>query len=84
MVPQVDPVQPLPFSVQVTLVSAMPVTVAVNCCAFPITTCAETGDTVTPIGGRTVRVADADFDESATDVALIVTCAGFGRVEGAV
>jgi len=62
----------------------IPVTVAVNFWVFPITTCAATGVTLTPTSGNIVTVADADFVESATDFAVTVTCAGFGKVAGAV
>ena len=37
-----------------------------------------------PIGGTTVTVAVPDFVESACDVAVTVTCDGFGAVAGAV
>ena len=77
------PEQPLPFRLHVTLVSDIPVTVAVNCWVFRITTCAEMGDTLTPTGGRMVTLADADLVESATEVALTTTCAGLGGVAGA-
>jgi hypothetical protein len=42
------------------------------------------GVTATVIGAATVIVADADFVVSAADVALIVTVAGDGTVDGAV
>jgi len=42
------------------------------------------GETDTVTGAATVTVAEADFVVSATDVALIVTVAGDGTVDGAV
>ena len=62
----------------------MPVTAAVNCCWAPVTTCADVGETVTATGGMTVTVAVADLVLSATEVAVTVTCGGFGTVLGAV
>ena len=62
----------------------MPVTVAVNCCWPPVTTCAVVGETVTTTGGITVTVAVADFVGSATEVAVTKTCGGFGAAAGAV
>ena len=73
MLPQVDPEQPLPLTVQVTAVLEVLVTVAVNCWVFPAMTCAEVGATDTETGGRMVTAADADLVESATEVALTVT-----------
>jgi hypothetical protein len=60
------------------------VTVAVNCCVLPAITCAVVGliDIATP--ARMVTVAEDDFEESASEVAVTVTCAGLGTVEGAV
>jgi hypothetical protein len=42
------------------------------------------GVTATVMGAATVTIADADFVVSAADVALIVTVAGDGTVDGAV
>ena len=42
------------------------------------------GVTAIVIGAATVTVADADFVVSAADVALIVTVAGDGTMDGAV
>ena len=52
------------------------VTVAVNCAVVPAGTVAEFGATETVIVGKvtvTVMVAEANFDASATEVAVIVT-----------
>lgn len=45
MVPQVDPEQPLPLTLQVTDVLVEPVTVAENCWVLLVATCADVGDT---------------------------------------
>ena len=49
-----------------------PVTVAVNCCVAPICSDAEVGLIVIATGIDTVTVAEADFVESATLVAVTV------------
>jgi hypothetical protein len=82
--PQVLPEQPLPLTLQVTEVSVVFVTVAVNCCVLPATTSANFGEIVTATGGRTVTVANADLVLSATEVTTTVTCAGLGTAAGAV
>ncbi len=51
---------------------------------MPAVTFAVAGVTDTVIGAATVTVADADFVVSAADVALMVTVAGDGTVDGAV
>ena len=51
---------------------------------FPVTTCAVVGEMVTATGARMVTVADADLVESASEVAVTVTCAGLGTVLGAI
>jgi hypothetical protein len=84
MVPQLAPEQPLPATLQVTAVFVAFVTVAVNCCVFPAITCADVGEMDTATGGRIVTAADADFVESATEVAVTATRAGLGTVAGAV
>jgi hypothetical protein len=61
-------------------------TIAVKTC-FPISAwmLGLAGATATEIGGGvTVIVADADWEESAADVALIITVAGLGVFAGAV
>jgi hypothetical protein len=84
MEPQVLPEQPLPLTLQVTEVSVVFFTVAVNCCVLLATTSANVGEIVTATGGSTVTVADADLVLSATEVATTVTCAGLGTAAGAV
>jgi hypothetical protein len=49
-----------------------------------MTTCAVVGETCTTTGGKIVTVTDADLVVSALEVAVTVTCAGFGTVAGAV
>jgi hypothetical protein len=60
-VPQEDPEQPLPVTLQVTAVLVVLRTVAVNCWVLAATTCAEVGEMETETGGRMVTVADADL-----------------------
>ena len=55
-----------PFTLQVTAVLAVLVTVAVNCCVRLTTTVAVSGATLTATGGATVTVAVADLVLSAT------------------
>ncbi len=63
-----------------------PFTDAVNCCVPKFATLAALGETLTELGVAvvTVTVADADFVESACEVAVTVACGGFGTVAGAV
>jgi hypothetical protein len=82
--PQVAPEQPVPLRAHVTAVLDVPVTLAANCCVFPTTTSAATGEMVTATGARTVTVADADLLGSANEVAVTLTCAGLGTAAGAV
>ena len=82
--PHADPEQPTPLTLQVTPVIAVPVTLAVNCWAPPSAICADVGDMLTTIFCEIVTVAELDFVESATDVAVTVTKEGLGRAEGAV
>lgn len=84
IVPQALPEQPLPLRVQVTLMLEVPLTVAVNCCVIPVTTCAVPGETLTTIACRMVTTALADLVGSATEVAVTLTCAGLGTIAGAV
>jgi hypothetical protein len=68
-----------PVADQVTAVLLEPVTVAVNCCVFPVWIEDEDGliETETDGGGAvTVTVAVADFVESATLVAVMVYVPG--------
>lgn len=82
--PQVLPEHPVPERLHVTARFVVLTTVAINCCCFPVITCAVVGATVTITGGRTVTVAEADFEVSALEVAVTVTCAGDGTEDGAV
>jgi len=71
---------------QLTAVLGAPFTDAVNCCVPKFATLAALGETLTEVGVAvvTVTVADADFVESACEVAVTVACGGFGTVAGAV
>jgi hypothetical protein len=71
---------------QVTAVLGAPFTDAVNCCVPKFATVAAPGETLTEVGDAfvSVTVADADFVASACEVAVTVTCGGFGAVAGAV
>jgi hypothetical protein len=63
-----------------------PFTDAVNCCVPKSGTVAALGDTITePVALAVVMVtlADAGFVLSACDVAVTLTCDGFGTVAGA-
>jgi hypothetical protein len=86
IVPQVAPLHPDPERVQVTAVFVVPATVAENCCCPPVETCAVAGATVTETAADDwiTMEAEADFVESATDVAVTVARAGLGMVAGAV
>jgi F0F1-type ATP synthase assembly protein I len=72
------------FTLQVTAVFVVPVTVAVNCCEAPVDSVAEAGKIVTMIVAVIVTVADADLEGSATLVALTVTWLGLGTMVAAV
>ena len=69
--PEVDSV-PTPVSAQATAVLAEPVTVAVNCWVLPPFSVADSGEILTATG-LIVTVAEADFVESACDLAFTVT-----------
>jgi hypothetical protein len=72
----------IPLTCQVT-----PLTEAANCCVPKFATVAALGDTVTEpeeVVVVIVTVAEADFDESAWDVAVTVAVGGFGTVVDAV
>ena len=75
-----------PSTDQVTVVFALPVTVAVNCWVWPFVIALRPGltDTATPVAAVTVTVAVPDFVGSAADTALTVTVAGEGTAAGAV
>jgi hypothetical protein len=88
-VPHVAALHPAPASAQVTpLFAESPVTVAVKF-TVPLASTVDVvceSETATPAAAPAVIVivADADFVPSATDVAVIVTVAGFGTAAGAV
>ncbi len=65
-VPEIVP----PVAVQVTAVLDVPVTVAVNCRVCPACTVALAGEIVTVTAAGIVTAAEADFVESATEVAV--------------
>jgi hypothetical protein len=83
-VPQAAPTQPAPVTVQVTLVLAEPVTVAVNCCVPLVSTFAVVGLIATAMTATIVTVAEADFVGSAALVAVTLTVFGAGATAGAV
>jgi hypothetical protein len=56
----------------------------VNCRDAPATTTAEIGDMATAISCVIVTMAELDFVELATDVAVTFTKEGLGGVAGAV
>src|SRR5260370_27442977 len=69
---------------QLTAVLGAPFTDAVNCCVPKFATLAALGETLTELGVAvaTVTVADADFVESACEVAVTVACGGVGPGAG--
>jgi hypothetical protein len=69
---------------QVTAVSALPVTVAVNCCVWLAVSVALGGDTDTVGAGKSVTFAVPDCVGSATLVAMTVTLCWLLTVPGAV
>jgi len=86
MNPVVWPPPAMPSTCQMTAVLGAPFTDAVNCCVPKFVTVAALGATLTEVDIQdvTVTVAGDDFVESACEVAVTVTCAGFGTVAGAV
>src|SRR4029077_18021137 len=86
MNPVVWPPPAMPSTCQVTAVLGAPFTNAVNCCVPKFATVAALGTTLTEVDipDVTITVAGEDFVESACEVAVTVTCAGFGTVAGAV
>ena len=85
IVPQAEPVHPVPESFQVTVVLVVPETDAVNCCVSPVTTVAVEGESLTEMlgGVPTVTVALA-VEPSVMEVAVTVTVGGEGIAAGAV
>ncbi len=88
MAPQAEPEQPLPATLQVTFVFGLPppglVTAAANCSVAPSSTFGVVGVTLTTTSLVTVTVAEPEAVVSAVLVARMVTCAGEGRIAGAV
>jgi hypothetical protein len=86
IVPQAAPLHPVPDTDQVTAVFVAPLTVAENCCCPLTETCVVDGATVTEteVEDSITTEAEADFVESATEVAVTVARAGLGIVAGAV
>lgn len=82
--PQPDPEQPVPLTLQFTAVFCVPVTVALNCWVCPSVTFADAGEMLTPICSVMVTLALPDLVESAADVAVTVTNGGLGAEDGAV
>src|SRR2546422_11368764 len=70
------------FTRQVTAVLLVPVTVAMNCCVAPLWTVAEVGAMVTVMGAVIVTIVEADFEESATLVAVTVNRKRVGKGKG--
>jgi len=84
IVPQAVPAHPLPVTLHVTAVLEEFETLAVNCLVLPTNTDAVVGEMETETGKEIVTIADADFEVSAFEVAVTVTCAGLGTDAGAV
>ncbi len=82
--PHAVPVQPIPLTLQVAAVFDVPLMRAVNCWLLPTITRADVGEMVSETGPEMVTWAVPDFNGSATDVALTVTCACAGVDAGAV
>ena len=72
-----------PFTSQLTFVFVAPPTVPVKLIESPSATVTAVGETVTLTPGMIEMASDADFERSATDVAVIVTSAGDGANAGA-
>jgi len=73
------------FTCQVTALLGRFVTEALNCCVVKTATLAGLGVTITEgIPAVTVTMEEPSLDGSACEVAVTVTCAGFGTVAGAV
>jgi hypothetical protein len=76
----------IPSTSQLTAMLGDPFTVAVNCCVPKFVTLTALGDTLTELEAAaavTVAIADPDFVLFASEVAVTVTCGGFGTVAGA-
>jgi len=84
MLPQADPLHPLPDRLQITTALELPLTLAVNCNWALGFSWAEGGDTLTEAAATSVTAAEAVADGSATAVAFTATLGGAGRVAGPV
>jgi hypothetical protein len=84
MLPQAEPLQPLPEMLQINTGLVFPFSAAVNCNFAPGFSCAEDGDMLTDAAATNVTIAEAEADGSATAVAFTATLAGEGNVAGAV
>jgi hypothetical protein len=77
----------IPSTSQLTAMLGDPFTDAVNCCVPKFATEIALGDTLTELATAavvTVTVAEPVFELSFCEVAVTVTCGGFGTVVGAV
>ena len=77
----------VPLTCQFTAELEEPFTVAINCCVPKFATVAVLGETTTVPPEEAVVIvtfAEPDFVASACEVAVTVTCAGLGTVDGAV
>jgi hypothetical protein len=73
IVPQLDPEQPAPLTLQSTAVFVLPVTLVWNCC-WPLTANVTlAGEIVTVTGGMIVTVAELVFVPLASEVAITFT-----------
>ena len=84
IVPQAEPVQPAPATVQLTAGFAVLPTVAVNVLVALTSSVTVAGESATVIAASTVTAAAAVLVGSAWLVAVTVTAAGDGTAEGAV
>ncbi|MGA7767407.1 MAG: hypothetical protein WCA27_14435 [Candidatus Sulfotelmatobacter sp.] len=84
MLPQADPLHPVPAMLQITRGLELPLTAAVNCNWAPGFTWAEGGDTLTATAATSATAAEAEAEGSATAVAFTATLGGAGKVAGAV
>jgi hypothetical protein len=84
MLPQPDPLHPLPEILQTKTADEFPLAEAVNCNWAPGFTRADDGDTLTEELATSVTVAVDDAEGSLTAIAFTATRAGVGRLAGAV
>jgi len=84
MLPQADPLHPLPDRLQITTALELPLTLAVNCNWALGFSWAEGGNTLTEAAATSVTAAEAVADGSATAIAFTATLGGAGRIAGPV